>query len=173
MRKSNFTKFIDSLDEEELREEMNVLYEKIAEVKNYYAMELGSDQDRKKLFANAKKSITRYYATKSYRKPKAPRIRYIQALLKEMHQLSIFNHEMIDLYLFDVETAINFMRVYYFSSKSVNNNVEKSFGNACKMINEGKLQDMFVDRSQAIMSNAAYFQEFYLELNRNFIATYR
>lgn len=173
MKKSNFSKFIQSMDQDELRNEIDTLYSKIKEVKEYYAMELGSETDRKKVFENAKKNITRYYRTKSYRKPKPPRIRYIQNLLKEIHQLSIFDHEMVDLYLFNVETALTFMREYYFSSISLNNNIVKSFQKACDMISAGKLQDMFVYRVQNIMAQSGYFKDFYLEMNNSFIETFK
>lgn len=173
MRKSDFLKFIKSLNEEELRTEMEQLFEKVSAVKEHYAMELGSDKDRARIFTNAKKSITRYYATKSYRKPKAPRIRYVQNLLKEMKALSIFNHEMADLYLHDVETALGFMREYYFSSTSVNNNIEKSFTAACDLISEGNFQAMFIERVELIMSKTGRYQDIYWIFNKNFLRTFR
>ncbi len=173
MRKSDFIKFINSLEEEELKDEFNKLFDKLPQVKEYYTMELGSDQDRARIFDNAKKSISRYYATKSFRKPKAPRIRYIQNLLRDMKERSIFDHEMVDLYLFDVETALEFMGIYYFSSKSLNNNLERSFTNACHMIKNGNLQALFIGRVEAIMKKASKFNEIYWTFNTNFLETFR
>lgn len=173
MRKSDFTKFINSLEEEELRAELSLLFDKVKAVKDHYGMELGSTKDRSRIFANAKKSVTRYYATKSYRKPKAPRIRYIQSLLKEMNHLSIFKHEMADLYLFDVETALDFMKKYYFTSTSVNNNLEKSFISACEIIQDGNYQSMFADRVETIMAHASRNRDIYWTFNKIFLNTFR
>lgn len=173
MRKSDFSKFINSLNEEELKSEIENLFDNVAGVKDYYAMELGSDKDRIRIFENAKKMITKYYATKSYRKPKAPRIRYIQNLLKEITQLSIFNHELVDLYLHDVETAVAFMRSYYFSSKSLTNNAEKSFQSACELIQNGNFQSMFLERVEQIMKDASKLEEIYWAYNKTFLSTFR
>lgn len=173
MRKSEFNKFLSSLAEEELREEMGKLFDNVSGVKEYYAMELGSAADRKKIFESAKKKIDRYYATKSYRKPKAPRIRYLQALLREMHQLSVFPHETVDLYLYDVEKALDFLDEYYFYSKTLFNHLEKSFSTACDLIGGGRYQEMFSVRVERIMFLAGKHREIYREFNDAFIKTFR
>ena len=173
MRKSKFNHFVESLEKEELIEEMKKLYTRISEVKDFYAMELGSDVDRKRIFDGAKKKIDRYYRTKSYRKPKAPRIRYLQNLLREMHSLSVFTHETVDLYLYDVEKALDFLDQYYFYSKTLYNHLEKIFTTACKLIHEGRLQEMFDVRIERIMQIAGNHREIYSEFNKAFLFTFR
>jgi len=69
MRLSSFKKFIDSLGEEELREELLRVYTKLDEVKKFYKMDMGSEKDRARIFAKAKKEIAKKYLTKSYRRP--------------------------------------------------------------------------------------------------------
>jgi hypothetical protein len=173
MRKSNFDKFLKSLEKEELEEELERLFTTIPAVKKYYSMELGSEKDRDTIFSHAKKSISKYYTTKNSHKPKAPRIRRVQSLLSELSKISVFKHELADLYLYDVEIALDFLMKYYFSSKSVNNNLESSFNKACLIINEFNYQDLFIERAESIMKKAAHFEGIYWSFNKDFLSTFR
>ena len=55
--KAKFKKHLSELNIEELRHELLGLYDKVKEVKNHYAMELGSENDRKRLYDKAKSEI--------------------------------------------------------------------------------------------------------------------
>ena len=80
---------------------------------------------------------------------------------------------MADLYLYDVETAFQFTKEYYFYSKALNNNLIKSFTAACDIIRDGRLQDMFEGRTPPIMNRAGNYPEIYWEFNDAFIKTFR
>lgn len=151
MRRSTFEKHIHSLNEEELREELLQLFKKVKDVKSFYAMELGSEKDRKKLYEHAKASIVSKYKTKSFRKPRRPRIQKINALLKEMERSAIFNWEMIDLYLFNVEKGIEFMRVYSFYSEPLRNTIINSLNKALGLIEESLFHEECNERVEAIV----------------------
>ena len=58
MKRSSFIKHINHLDEEELREELLLLFSKLDDVKKFYALELGTDEERQKIYAKAKKIIS-------------------------------------------------------------------------------------------------------------------
>jgi len=156
MRRSTFVKHIDSLNEEELRGELLHLFNKVKEVKAFYAMELGSEKDRKKLYENAKASIVSKYKTKSFRKPRRPRIQKINALLKDMEKKAIFNWEMIDLYLFNVEKGIEFMRAYSFYSEPLKNTIMNSLQKALGLIEESLFQEECKDRVELIIDQKIF-----------------
>ena len=59
MGRSEFTKYINSLSKEEAREEIKLLYSKFKEVNKYYSLELGSNEDREKLYKKTKKEISK------------------------------------------------------------------------------------------------------------------
>jgi hypothetical protein len=82
MRKSSFIKHINQLEEEDLRSELLMLFSKVKGVSEFYKMELGSEADRKKLYDKAKKDIASKFATKSYRRPRRPRIQKTYKILK-------------------------------------------------------------------------------------------
>jgi len=157
MKISQFKKFIYSLEEEDLREELHILYSKYQEVKNHYAMELGNDIDRVKIFTKAKIEIEKKYATKSVRKPRKPRIRLINNLLKDLDQKSIFSHEMIDIYLFNVECGNKFMKEYDFYNVALGNTIQNSFQAAINIIKDSMLESDFNIRCQNIVNDCTNY----------------
>jgi hypothetical protein len=154
MRKSSFIKHLQELNEEELRKELELLYSKIPEVKQFYSMELGSEKDRNKLYEKTKKEIKAKYATKSLRKPRRPRIQKINKLLSEMERLSIFSSDMIELHLFNVEEGLRFAISYSFSSVPLNNCIINSFEKAVQSIVESKLDETYRDKCKSFVERS-------------------
>ncbi len=164
MSKAKFTKHLKELNIEELRHELLDLYAKVPGVKQYYAMELGSDTDRQKIYAKAKKEIVAKYATKSYRRPRRPRIQKINAILKGIQKASIFEHELVDIYLFDIETALVFTAKYHFYSKVLANHIIGVFAKAIDIISNQQLQSMFKDRVQLILQRSELIPDIHWEI---------
>jgi hypothetical protein len=160
LRLSTFKKFIESLSEEELRSELLKLYSDNNDVKRHYLMELGSESDRKKVFDKAKKDIASKFKTRSFRKPKRPRISKVNAILKEMNDISIFKDEMAALYLYTCEIALDFMEDYYFYSEPVVNNVFKSFQAACELIQADMAEEAFSQRCETLIDKAFDVNEY-------------
>ena len=154
MRRSAFLKHIHLLGEEELREELVVLFSKFDDVKKFYALELGTDEDRKRIYAQAKKVIASKYTTKSFKKPRRPRIQKVNSILSKLKNEAVFPFEMIDIYLFNVETAINFMRTYHFDSTSVRNSIETSFRKALELMVSERMEDEYQDRNLKILNTS-------------------
>lgn len=164
MRKSRFIKHLEQLTEEELREEMMLLYDKVDDVKTFYSMELGTADERVKLYDRAKKDITSKYATKSYRKPRRPRIQKINKILADMKKKSVFSHEILDLYLFDVETAITFMREYDFFSLVLAKHIIKVYEMAIRIIQDLKLESEFEERCSKILASTYFSPGIHIDL---------
>lgn len=166
MRKSKFKKHIDQLEEEDLREELLDLYDKIEEVRHYYQMELGSQEERQKRFIKARNEIEAKYKTKSFRKPRRPRIQKVKKILSELEKLSVFSYELIDIYLFDVEVALNFVQKYDYFTQVLYNNISTSFGKACQLIDLNLMHEKYSERCENILMLSRYIPE----LHRNLMA---
>lgn len=156
MRRSTFLKHINNISEEDLRDELVQLFNKIPEVKAFYSLELGSEKDREKIYHKAKESIKAKYRTKSYRKPRRPRIQKINTILKELEKKAVFKWEMIDIYLFNAEQGLLFMRTYKFYSEPLKNTIVNSLKGALPLIEESLFQEKFKDRVEAIISLKIY-----------------
>jgi len=150
MRRTEFKKHLDQLNEEDLKEELLTLFTKLKSVKQYYLMELGGDSDRQKIYKKAKEDIASKYATKSYRKPRRPRIQKINTLLKKLRSEAVLPYEMIDIYLFNTETALNFMVEYRFDSNPLRNSIKGSFSKALDLIQLENMKAEYKDRCGTI-----------------------
>lgn len=159
MRLSSFKKFVNSLGEEELREELLRIYTKLDEVKRFYKMDMGSEKDRARIFAKAKTEIAKKYMTKSYRKPRRPRIQKVNKILNETRKSTILDYEMIDIYLFTCETALNFMDEYQFYSDVLVNNICGTFEKGIKLIKENLMEEDFVERVEALREKSKISRE--------------
>lgn len=147
------------MGEEELRDELLRIYTKLEEVKKFYKMDMGSEKDRERIFAKAKNDIAKKYLTKSYRKPRRPRIQKVNKILSDTRKSTILDYEMIDIYLFTCETAINFMDEYQFYSDVLVNNICGTFEKANKLIKENLMEDDFAERVKSIRAKAKISRE--------------
>ena len=154
MRRSAFLKHVHLLNEEELREELISLFSKLDDVKKFYALELGTDEDRKRIYAQAKKIISAKYSTKSFKKPRRPRIQKVNAILNNLKKEAVFPFELIDIYLFNVETAIHFMRSYHFDSTPIRNSIESSFRKALELMSSERMEEKYHQRSIKILNTS-------------------
>lgn len=166
MRLSSFKKFLDSLGEEELRDELLRLYTKLNEVKKFYKMDMGSDKDRQRIFDKAKKEIAKKYLTKSYRKPRRPRIQKVNKILSDTKKSTVLDYEMIDIYLFTAETAVNFMREYGFYSEVLENNIARCYEKAKILIQDNLMEEEFADRIKILKEKAGWSREVRWRLER-------
>jgi len=173
VRKSTFLKHIQNLEEEDLREELSLLYDKVKEVKQFYMMELGSTDDRQKRYLKAKQEIIAKFKTKSYRKPRRPRIQKINKIVSELKKISIFGYEMIDIYLFLTETGLTFMKEYRFESIPLENLIVKSYTKAIELIVVSKMEEEYEDRSEMILNDADRFFPINEELEAQFSKAYK
>ena len=117
-------------------------------------MELGTHQDREKLFAKAKADIESKYKTKSYRRPRRPRIAKIKKLLNEIEKVSIYQDEMADLHLYNCECALTFMEEYRFISTPLFNIIFHSFQKAIDLIIGSMENENYYDRCKQVCDRA-------------------
>lgn len=172
MRKSVFQKHLDQLDEESLRDELRTLYEKVEAVRKHYAMELGSEMDRKRHFEKAKKEIRAKYATKSYRKPRRPRIQKIYKIISDVRKTSVFEFEMIDIYLFNAEEGLNFMNRYRYYSTPLFNSISGTFVKALELIQSNRMHEDYRTRVENIRDDSTRERELYHLLKTEFDKVY-
>lgn len=156
MRKSTFQKHINQLSEEELREELMTLFNKVSAVSQYYKMELGSAEERQKTYTKAKADIESKYKTKSYRKPRRPRIQKIKKIISDLNKVTVLNYEMIDIYLFNTECATRFHNEYDFYSTPLFNTILHSFESALDLIRQNKMEDIYKERCMKIVHSCDY-----------------
>jgi len=160
LRKTNFTKFINSLTDEELRGEMDKLYTKYKPIKEYYTMELGSDDDRKKLLDKAKNGIIKLYERFRTRS----RITKVNNILKGISAISIFDHELADVYITHVEAATYHLNYFGWAKDADYNHLEKSFFKSVDLVTSSQSKDQFEGRLLEILQRLSKHRNFVSEL---------
>lgn len=158
MSRSHFLKHIKSLSEEELKEELKLLYGKFKDVKKYYSMELGDISARNKIYIKAKKDISNLFLIRGLHR-KRPRIQKLNKLFSELKKNAVFQHELIDVYLHSAEHGMRFIIETRKSPDPVFNHTIKCLESAFKLIKESVMLDQFKDRIDGIerMSSSLYF----------------
>lgn len=155
--RSEFNKFVKSLTEDELRQEMKSLYATLKQVKQHYQMELGGDEERRKIFDRAKKDIYNLYFIRNIPR-KRPRIAKIKVILKELKKLSVFSHETVDLYLYTTETCLDYLSRRSYTTSATYNSCMDSYEKALEIIDTGLHED-FRDRCKKIASRGGKISE--------------
>jgi len=158
MRKSKFLKHINQLGEEELREELTLLFDKLPEVKTFYKFELGDTKAKEKYYTRIKNDIKSKFATRSFKKPRRPRIQKINSMLSQLRKDVVFEFELIDIYLFTVECGVNFMHEYYFQSEPLYNLILKYFEKACHLCENNLMQDQYKQRCNNIVQKLKFYK---------------
>lgn len=153
MQKSTFTKYIKSLTAEELVAELETLYTFSPDVKQFYVMELGSENDRKRIYTNIKKDIESKYATRSIRRPRKPRISKIRAILRNLERQKSFTYELGEVFLFNVECATIYVKKHWILTDPVKNIILDTFEKACLNIRDALMEDEYMDRINQCIVN--------------------
>lgn len=169
MRKGDLIKHLEQLSEDDLREEVLHLYDKVDGVKAYYKLELGSTKDRAKIYEKAKKDIASKFATRSLKKPRRPRIQKLNLLLGQLDKAAIFPHEMIDIYLYTCECAVEFKRRHLFKSQPLDNVIISSFDQAIGRIIGASLKDEYLDRCSDLAERIKFFDHLNEALLHSFV----
>jgi len=123
-------------------------------------MELGSDDDRKKLLEKAKNSIDKLYERFRTRS----RISKVNTILKNISTISIFDHELADVYINHVEAATNHLLYFGWARDADFNHLEKSFFKAVDLVTSSQSKEQFESRLKSVLSQLQSYSDFVSEL---------
>lgn len=147
----DFKTYLDSLDEAEVREELFKLFGKLSQVQEFYAQELMSDTERKAMLEEYKAKIHKQFWTKGGN-PRSPSNAEIRALISSFEKVSVFPTELIDLLLYQVETATEFANEFGGMPDADYNASYNAFKKAVELIVKHKLEDMYHSRCLEIFN---------------------
>lgn len=123
-------------------------------------MELGSDDDRKKLLDKAKNGIDKLYERFRTRS----RLTKVNNILKDISAISIFDHELADVYINHVEAATNHLLYFGWARDADFNHLEKSFFRAIDLVTSSQTKDQFDSRLKSILKQLKNHRSFVSEL---------
>ena len=146
---SDFKKYLAALDEAEVRNELLKLFNKLPQVQEFYAQELMSDAERKAMLDEYKKKIYNQFWTRTGN-PRSASNAELRSLLSNFQKVSVFPTEVIDLFLYRVETATEMANKFGGMPDADYNASSTAFKKAIERRVEHKLGDHFRVRCEEL-----------------------
>lgn len=146
-------KFLEELNEEELRNEIKQLYQRFPIVKEYYQLELSTDSTA--VVDDYKNKIRRYYfpTNRNIKKPKAAKMR---ELISQFKKVAPFPHDVIDLLLYQVETMMDFTEEKGYVTAGFYQTMVSRYKDATQLMMQEEAKEDFRERCQNILDQASF-----------------
>lgn len=151
MSKRALKKYLDSLEKEQLEEQILDLYHRFDEVRVFYNFIFNPKED--KLMQDARFRISKEYFPVNNRKPKARRS-VAQKLIKHFLKLGVDPHHLADLMFFNIEIAQSFSEEKDRITPAFEKSMLKSFEQATDFIQKNGLRPEFTSRILKIAAAA-------------------
>ncbi len=144
---SDFKKYIVEMNEAQLRNELVKLFSKINQVKDFYAQDLLSDEDKKKVLEECKEKIYKEFWTSSGN-PRKPSNAKIRTLISNFEKISSDPSLTVELLLYRVRVATEFANDFGGAPDGVYSSSSNAFEKAVALIYEYNLIDKFKDQCE-------------------------
>lgn len=172
MSKRALVKYLQSLDKQDLENQVLELYDKFKPVKTYYNFVFNPKEN--KLIGDAKAKISKEYFPVNGRKPKARRS-VAQKLIRHFLELGVDQTQLADLMVFNIETALRFNEDKKVKQEAFYKSIYNSFDQTVDFVKVNGLKAVFWKRLDGILNevesehwfNAAAFENKMGELLKN------
>ncbi|WP_420459612.1 DUF6155 family protein [Neolewinella sp.] len=136
--KRDFNKYLDHLEEDELRAELQKLYTRFPVLREYYTMEL---TDPKKVIDKYKAGMRKaFFPTRG----RGKRGRSVSSkLIKRFAAISIYPKDLVELYFYRAELMTEYIGARRVDSEAFHASTVKTFAQACEMAEREVLLDYF------------------------------
>ncbi|WP_146088796.1 DUF6155 family protein [Neolewinella xylanilytica] len=143
--KRDFNKYVNHLEEEELRNELQRLYARFPVLKEYYQMELG-DAKRvvDKYKANLRKS---FFPARGRGKRGRSQSRKI---IKKFAEISIHPKDLVELHFYRAELMAEYIAARRIDSEAYHDSTVKAFADAAAMAEAEVLLEYFADGARQL-----------------------
>ena len=143
--KRDFNKYLDHLEEDELRAELQKLYARFPVLREYYSMEL---TDPKKVIDKYKAGMRKaFFPTRG--RGKRGRSASSQ-LIKQFAAISIHPKDLVELHFYRAELMTEYIAAQRVDSEAFHESTVKTFADACAMADREVLLDYFADGARQL-----------------------
>ncbi|MBB4080706.1 hypothetical protein GGR28_003341 [Lewinella aquimaris] len=163
--KRDFNKFLAHLEEDELREELAMLYGRFSVLREYYAMEL---TDPKKVIDKYKAGMRKAFFPARGRGKRGRSIS--SKLIKAFTLISIHPKDVIELQFYRAELMTEYIGARRIDSEPFHESTVKTFADACALADREVLLDYFAEGAGKL---AEYFDQQRRNRNYSLFPTYR
>lgn len=151
--KKELNKYLVSLSEKELMQEVKKLYDKFEPVRQYYAMELSEDSEKvlEEFKARIKKE---YFPNRGFGRASSKASRKV---VSDFKKIAVHKKDVIELLLYRTEMMIDFMAEYGEINEAFYNSLGTGFREACNLIKRERLSTYFKPYCQGLVSKSSDF----------------
>jgi Family of unknown function (DUF6155) len=139
---SDFKKLLAELSHEELKAEMLKLFQKLPQVQAFYAQDLSSPEERKKILDTYKKKIYNEFWTRGDN-PKIANGTALKLIISDFEKVCVAQAELVELLLYRVDCCMEQANDFGGTSDSAYNTALTAFEKALKIIVKEKLEKEF------------------------------
>jgi len=151
--KRKLNKYLSSLTEKELIQQIKILYDKFDIVKKYYDLELS--EDSQEILEEFKSKIRKeYFPSRGFGSGRSGASRKV---ISEFKKISIHKKDVVELLLYRTEMMLEYTKEYGDIDEAFYNSLESSFIEACKLIKKESLNTQFRSYCQELISSSSSF----------------
>ena len=149
---TDFKKFIGQMTEEEMRNELTILFSKLPQVHDYYAQELMPPEVRKSVLDEYKKKVYNQFWTRTGN-PRNTSNAEVRKIITAFEKVSVMPKEVVELLLYRVDVTLDQANQFGGLAEADYNAAINAYEKALKIITKEKLK--------------IYFKEECIELSRD------
>lgn len=149
LRQTDFKKFLASLNEAELRGELQKLFAKFPAVQEFYGQELMDDAGRASILADYKNRIYKQFWTSKGNPRKVSKTK-LREIIADFERISVFPHELADLMLYRVEVALEQYLQFSSGTEADITSLLGTLEKTMKLVQLHQLEDLFRARAAKI-----------------------
>ncbi|MEM9929484.1 MAG: DUF6155 family protein [Bacteroidota bacterium] len=139
--KRDFLRLLKELDDDELREELQNLYDRFPVIREYYKLELSANTT--KVLEKYKKDVRKaFFPSRGWRMSRRGRSNS-NKIIKAFSEVSIHSRDLVELMFYRVEVMIEAIAHFRVDNESFHDSTVKSFAKAMALAQKEMLLDSF------------------------------
>ena len=168
---TDFKKFIGQMTEEEMRNELTILFSKLPQVHDYYAQELMPPEVRKSVLDEYKKKIYSQFWTRGGN-PRNASNADVRKIITAFEKVSIMPKEVVELLLYRVDVVLDQANQFGGFLESDYNAGLNAYEKALKIITKEKLESYFKDECLSLSRDRGNMDYWVIEQMNDLNETY-
>ena len=153
--KKDFTKYLNNLSKDELIKELEKLYGKFKNVKDFYSMELAEDTTG--ILNKYKEALKKEYFPNTKFGIGAARASVARKIISDFTKIKVYDIDLIELMLFRVELCVEFTKQFGDINEQFYTSTENAFETVVKLIVKNKLEEGFKERCKNLIHETEDF----------------
>jgi len=159
---ADLKKLLEEMSEDELKQEILKLYNKLPQVKDFYNQDLMSEEERQVVLKGYKDKVYKQFWTSGGNPKGMINNTTIKGVISDYEKIALFPYDVIDLLIYRVEVATDLADQFGGMADSNYNAAITAFKKAMKLIKDNHLMSHFEARCKKMLK-AGNLDYWYIE----------